>query len=77
MFVNSQPDPVSSEGTVKEVWLEGVDFPLLMARQVFTNKDGTESVLYLVTSDTTLGFEQITGIYQRRWKVEEYHKSIK
>jgi len=65
------------EGTVKEVWLEGVDFPLLLARQVFINKDGTESVLYLVTSDTTLGFEQTTGIYHKRWKVEEYHKSIK
>ncbi|MHA3772070.1 IS701 family transposase [Verrucomicrobiota bacterium sgz303538] len=66
-----------AEGTTREVWLEGVDFPLLMARQVFRNKDGTEAVLYLVTSDTTLSFEQITGIYQRRWKFEEYHKSIK
>lgn len=65
------------EGTAIEVWLEGVDFPLRLVRQVFTNKDGTEAVLYLVTSDTTLGFEQITGIYQKRWRVEEYHKSIK
>ena len=65
------------EGTAKEVWLEGVDFPLLLVRQVFTNKDGTQAALYLVTSDTTSGFEQTTGIYHKRWKVEEYHKSIK
>lgn len=30
-----------------------------------------------MTSDTTLSFEQITTIYQRRWKVEEYHLSLK
>ena len=32
---------------------------------------------YLVTSDTTLTVEQITTLYQKRWKVEEYHKSLK
>jgi len=30
-----------------------------------------------VSSDVTLDYEQLTTIYQRRWKVEEYHKSLK
>lgn len=61
----------------QEVWLERVDFPLLLSRQVFTNKDGSQGVLYLVTSDTTLSSATIQTIYQKRWKVEEYHKSVK
>jgi hypothetical protein len=64
-------------GAVRDVWLEGVDFPLVLAKQVFTNGDGSTGILYLVTSDTTLDFEQITTLYQTRWKVEEYHKSLK
>ena len=33
--------------------------------------------LYLVTSDKSIDYEKITAIYQKRWKVEEYHKSLK
>jgi hypothetical protein len=65
------------ENAVTEIWLEGVDFPLLLTKQVFTNKDGSQGVLYLVTSDTTLSASSIKTIYQKRWKVEEYHKSVK
>ncbi|MCB0515370.1 MAG: transposase [Chitinophagales bacterium] len=63
--------------TVLEIWLEGVEFPLLLSKQVFTNEDGSDGILYLVTSDTTLLADQITTIYQRRWSVEVYHKSLK
>ncbi|MGD9733809.1 MAG: IS701 family transposase, partial [Desulfamplus sp.] len=48
-----------------------------LARQVFTNEDGSTAVLYLVTSDMTLKYEDMTTLYQKRWKVEEYHKSLK
>lgn len=65
------------EGAVREIYLEGVEFPLSLVRQVFTNGDGSTAVLYLVTSDTTLTYERITTIYKRRWKVEEYHLSLK
>ena len=65
------------EGAVWEVYLEGVEFPLALIRQVFINEDGSQGILYLVTSDTTLRFEQITTIYKKRWKVEEYHHSLK
>ena len=36
-----------------------------------------KGVLYLVSSDLTLTYEQITTIYHKRWKVEECHKTLK
>lgn len=60
-----------------EVYLEGVEFPLLLVKQVFTNEDGSIGILYLVTSDTTLAGNGMTAIYQKRWNVEPYHKSLK
>jgi len=67
---------LAGEATL-EVWLEEVDFPLLLTKQVFTNEDHSEGVLYLVTSDLTLPCDRIQQLYQRRWSVEEYHKSLK
>ena len=68
---------VFPEGQPLRVWLRGVVEAVLVVRQVFTNKDGSQGVLYLVSSDTRLTWEQITIIYQKRWKIEEYHKSLK
>ena len=65
------------ENTLQEIYLEGVSFRLKLVKQVFKNEDRTEGVLYLVSSDQTLTYEQITQIYQKRWRVEEYHKSLK
>jgi len=65
------------ENIQQTIYLEGVSFPLLLIKQVHKNADGTEGVLYLVSSDLTLTYEQITTIYHKRWKVEEYHKSLK
>ena len=48
------------------VWLRGVADAVLVVRQVFTNKDGAQGVLYLVSSDTGLIWEQVTIIYQKR-----------
>jgi len=73
--------PVSSleleVNMVLEVWLEDVGFARLLCKQVFTNKDGSQGVVYLVSSDTTLSAQEMATIYQKRWKVEEYHKSVK
>ena len=63
--------------TVRKVYLEQVEFPLVLVKQVFKNEDGSEGVLYLVSSDMTLDHERLTTIYRRRWKGEEYHKSLK
>jgi len=63
--------------TVRPVYLEGVSFPMLLAKQIFTNKDGSTGVLFLVTSDTTLTYDGITSLYQKRWTIEPFHKSLK
>lgn len=60
-----------------EIWLEELDFPLLLTKQVFKNEDGTVGELYLACSDLSLSYDSITTIYKKRWGVEEYHKSIK
>ena len=54
------------------VYLRSVPEAVLVTRQVFTNQDGSQGVLYLVSSDTNLDQARLTTIYQRRWKVEEY-----
>jgi hypothetical protein len=59
------------------IYLEGVDFPLKLIKQVFTNGDGSIGILYLVTSDVDLTYDQMTTIYGKRWNVEPYHKSLK
>jgi hypothetical protein len=59
------------------VYLESVPFALLLTKQVFTNEDGSTGTMYLVTSDTTLSGDGISTIYQKRWNVKPYHKSLK
>lgn len=66
-----------SEECVRSVYIEQLEFPVLIAKQVFKDEDGVAGTLYLDSSDLNLSYEQITAIYQKRWKVEEYHKSIK
>ena len=60
-----------------ELYLESVDFPLVLVKQVFANEDGSIGVQYWVSSDTTLCAERFTTIYRKRWNVEPYHKSLK
>ena len=58
-------------------YLRGLDFPVLLVRQVFTNKDGSTGVLYLACSDLESDGEGIVAIYQKRWNVETFHKTLK
>ena len=58
-------------------WLEGVDFPLHLTRQVFKDGDPKEGDIYLVTNDLTADSVCMQTQYARRWKVEEFHKSSK
>ena len=49
-----------------------------MVRRIFKNKDGSTGRLDLLCSDLTFTGEQVVAtIYEKRWKVEEYHKSLK
>lgn len=65
------------EHSTKEIYLEGVDFPILLTKQIFVNDDKSTGVLFLVTSHLTLSYDQMTTLYRTRWHVEEYHKSLK
>lgn len=64
------------KGAVK-LYLKGVNFPVQVVKRVCKNADGSSSTLYLACSDPELSAEQILQLYKRRWKVEEYHKSMK
>lgn len=65
------------EGKTRLVWLEDVDFSLLLAKEVFTNEDSSTGTLYLVTSEVTLSYDQMTRLYKKRWSIEVYYKSLK
>jgi len=58
-------------------YLKGYDKEVLIVRRVFTNKNGSIGILNLVCRDITLDGFSVSTIYEKRWKVEEFHKSIK
>jgi DDE superfamily endonuclease len=78
---------------VQEVWIESMDHPVLLTKQVFTNKDSSAANQYLITNNLSLVTDStsypsgkdnkesvkniITKLYHKRWKIEEYHKSMK
>ena len=50
----------------------------MLALSLRKDGDDDESIyLYLVTNDIDLTTDKILEIYKRRWKIEEYHKSLK
>src|SRR5512135_1110472 len=58
-------------------WLKGFDHEVLLVGRVFTNKDGSTGRLSLVCSDLTCDGEQVADLYQKRWRLEDDHKSLK
>ena len=63
--------------TPTKVWLKDVELPILLIKQVFTNKDDSTGVRYLATNNLSLSSDDFTNTYKKRWSVEEYHKSFK
>jgi len=75
-----QSDSLALEAnTPLEIYLESVDFPLLLVKQVFAfaNEDGSVGIQYLMSSDMSLTADGMTTLYRKRWNVEPYHKSLK
>lgn len=58
-------------------WLKGLDFPVLIHRQVFKNQDGSTGILYLACSELDCEPSEIEAIYKKRWNVEVFHKTLK
>ena len=65
------------DNTPVEVWLKGLEFPVLLTKQVFTNKDRSTGARFLVSNDFSLSDDDFTALYKKRWSAEEYHKSLK
>lgn len=60
------------------IYVKGIDFPLSLIKLVPKNRDDSVTTYsYLVSDDLTLTYSEMHSIYQRRWKVEEFHKSLK
>src|SRR5512144_93869 len=58
-------------------WLKGFDHEVLLVGRVFTNKDGSTGRLSLVCSELTCDGDRVADRHQTRWRVEDYHKSLK
>lgn len=65
------------DGEKRIVWLKDVAFPVALVTKIFKNEDGSTGVLHIVTNDLDSDDDRIYEIYQKRWRIEEYHKSIK
>lgn len=70
-------ESLTLEGRTMSVYLKQYSEPILIAKQVFKNGDGSTGTLYLATSDLNLDYQSLTTIYEKRWKVEEFFRSIK
>ena len=68
---------VIPNNTPVQVWLKDLSFPVLLTKQVFTNKDDSIGIRFLVSNDFSLTNENFLTTYKKRWAVEEYHKSLK
>jgi len=65
------------DNTPLKVWLKDLEFPVFLTKQVFTNKNQSRGVRFLVSNDFSLSDDDFTTLYKKRWSVEEYHKSLK
>lgn len=64
-------------GDLKEVYIRSVNQTVLICKDVFTNKVNAEGELYLICTNLTKTYQFIISTYQKRWGIEDYHKSLK
>ena len=65
------------QAEMRTVYLPGLNFPLRLEKQVFTNKDGSIGELFLVSNDLNLTAPELFSTYGERWGIEEFHRSLK
>ena len=66
-----------NDGETRKVYLKDISFPVVVTRKVFKDGDNIQGEIYLVTNDLSLLSDCIYNIYQRRWDIETYHRSLK
>jgi hypothetical protein len=64
-------------GALRKVYIRSVKQPVVICRDIFINKDGSQGELLLLSTDGHQTYQQIITTYQKRWEVEDYHKSLK
>lgn len=62
---------------MRKLWVKDLSLPVSLIKKIFKNEDGSSGTLYLVTNDLESSADRIYDIYQKRWRIEGYHKSIK
>lgn len=62
---------------LNQVYIRQLEVPVSLCKDIFINEDGSKAVQYLLCTDLTLSFQHIISTYQKRWGVEEYHRSLK
>jgi hypothetical protein len=65
------------DGEKRIVYLKDLAFPVALVTKIFKNEDGSTGILHIVTNDLDNDADRIYEVYQKRWRIEEYHKSIK
>jgi len=65
------------DGESRRIYLKDIKYPLVITYKVFKNEDASTGKLYLVTNELELSGDCIYKIYQRRWSIETYHRSLK
>ena len=65
------------EGKAYQARLEGVPFDVVVVKLVFKHEGSHDAVQFLCSSATGLTGEEVRLGYQKRWPVEEQHKSGK
>ena len=65
------------DGEKRIVSLKDCAFSVALITKIFKNEDGSTGTLYLVTNDLESSTDQIYEVYKKRWRIKEYHKSIK
>lgn len=65
------------DGDCNTVYLKDMAFPVKLLKKVFTNEDRSTGTLYLVTNDLSIDADRMYEVYQKRWRIEEFHKSVK
>lgn len=75
-FVRVEELKLSDQQAVRG-YLKGFCDEVLIVRRVFKNKDGSTGVLNLVCSDLSLNGTDVALLYQKRWNIEIFHKSLK
>ena len=65
-------------GDSHRVFLKGYNKPLRLIGLYVKNGTNVDSAKgYLITNDMETSTEALIEIYQKRWKIEEFHKSLK